>query len=209
MEKEYRTVSEYGVDEFTEKRSRFIGYCKPVKTQEEADEFIAQLRSKHWDARHNVYAYVLSENNIMRCSDDGEPQGTAGVPVLEAIRKSGIVDAVVVVTRYFGGVLLGTGGLVRAYSHAASIALAAAKPVLMRLCTVCTVTCSYGRYGKVSALVPACGGEIDDTAFDADAHVTFHIASDKLGELEKQLADATCGEVAAEKGGERYFPVKE
>ncbi len=208
MNKEYTTVSEFGVDEYIEKRSRFICYCKPVKTPEEAESFVAELRSKHWDARHNVYAYVLSENNIMRCSDDGEPQGTAGVPVLDAIRKSGVVDAVVVITRYFGGVLLGTGGLVRAYSHSATLALAAAKPVVMRLCTVCTVSCSYGRYGKVGALVPAYGGVVDDTSFDTDAHITFHIASDSLNEFKKQLADATCGEVTAETEDEKYFAVE-
>ena len=206
MDKQYITVTESGVDEYIEKRSRFICYCKPVKSQEQAEEFINSIRSKHWDAKHNVYAYVLAENNIMRCSDDGEPQGTAGVPTLEAIRKSGVVNAVVVITRYFGGILLGTGGLVRAYSHSAALALAAAKPVTMTLCTVCTISCSYGRYGKVSTLIPSCGGVLDDTRFDADAHLTFHIQTDKLNELRKQLADATCGEVTAEELDEKYFP---
>ncbi len=205
MVEEYTTVSQFGVDEFIEKRSRFISYCKPVKTQEEAEEFIAEIRSKHWDARHNVFAYVLSENNIMRASDDGEPQGTAGVPVLDAIRKSGIVDVIVVVTRYFGGVLLGTGGLVRAYSHSAGLGLKAAKPVTMRLCTVCSVTCDYSRYGKLSSLIPSCGGVIDDSSFDSDAHITFHIRSDRLSEFQKQLADATCGDVEAQTDEERYF----
>ena len=206
MLSEYKTVREFGVDEYIEKRSRFICYCKPVKTQEEAEAFINELRSKHWDARHNVYAFVISENNIMRSSDDGEPQGTAGAPVLDAIRKSGIVDAAVVITRYFGGILLGTGGLVRAYSHSASLALEAAKPVVMRLCTLCTVSCTYSRYGKVSALVSSCGGVIDDTSFDADAHIEFHISSEKLAEFKHQLADATCGEVTAESGDEKFFP---
>ena len=113
---EYITVKNSGEDEFVEKRSRFIGYCKPVKTQDEAVSFINEIRSKHWDATHNVYAYVLSDGQIMRYSDDGEPQGTAGVPVLDVIKKMGIVDVVVVVTRYFGGIMLGAGGLVRAYS---------------------------------------------------------------------------------------------
>lgn len=205
MVTEYKTVAKYGTDEFVEKRSRFIGYCKPVKTQEEAESFVAELRQKHWDARHNVYAYVLAENNIMRCSDDGEPQGTAGVPVLEAIRKSGIVDAVVVVTRYFGGVLLGTGGLVRAYSHSAGLALKAAEPVIMRLCADCSVTADYSRYGKLNSLIPSCGGVIDDSSFDSDAHIRFHIETDKLGEFQKQLADATCGAVEAEVVGEKYY----
>ncbi len=203
--KSYTTVKEFGVDEYIEKKSRFICYCKPVRTQEEADAFVAEIRSKHWDARHNVYAYVLAENNIMRCSDDGEPQGTAGVPVLDAIRKSGIVDAVVVITRYFGGILLGTGGLVRAYSHSSSLALAAAQPIVMVPCTDCSVSCSYSRYGKISALVPACGGVIDDTVFDDNAHISFHIETQKLTDFNKQLADATCGEVSADIGDERYY----
>ena len=117
MNKDYKTVAREASDEFVEKRSRFIGYVKPVKTEEEAVAFINQKRSEHWDARHNVYAYSLREGNIKRYSDDGEPSGTAGMPVLDVIVKNEIYDVCVVVTRYFGGVLLGTGGLVRAYSQ--------------------------------------------------------------------------------------------
>ncbi len=203
--KEYTTVKQLGVDEYIEKRSRFICSCKPVSSVEDAEAFINDLKTKYWDARHNVYAYVLRENNIMRSTDDGEPQGTAGVPVLDAIRKAGIVDVVVVITRYFGGVLLGTGGLVRAYSHSASLGLKAAQPVVMVPCTVCSVTCSYTHYGRVSALVPACGGVTDDTVFDSDVHIEFHIPTGLLGDFNKQLADATSGDVAAEVGDERYF----
>ncbi|MBQ1830507.1 MAG: YigZ family protein, partial [Ruminococcus sp.] len=123
MNKDYKTVAREASDEFVEKRSRFIGYVKPVKTEEEAVAFINQKRSEHWDARHNVYAYSLREGNIKRYSDDGEPSGTAGMPVLDVIVKNEIYDVCVVVTRYFGGVLLGTGGLVRAYSQGSKIAL--------------------------------------------------------------------------------------
>ena len=118
MDTSYKTVQQEASDEFVEKRSRFIGYCKPVTTEEEALEFINRIKSKHWDARHNVYAYCLREGQIKRYSDDGEPQGTAGMPVLDVLLKSELTDLVVVVTRYFGGILLGTGGLVRAYSDA-------------------------------------------------------------------------------------------
>ena len=111
--KEYKTVEFESKDEFIEKKSRFIGYVKPVKTQEEATEFINAIKSKHWDATHNVSAYVLRDNNIQRSSDDGEPSGTAGVPTLDVLLKEGIVDTCVVVTRYFGGTLLGAGGLIR------------------------------------------------------------------------------------------------
>lgn len=194
---EYITVKEYGFDEFTEKKSRFIGYGKPVKTQEEAVEFINEIRSKHWDATHNVYAYVLSDGQIMRYSDDGEPQGTAGVPVLDVIKKMGITDIAVVVTRYFGGIMLGAGGLVRAYSHGAGIAVAAAKPVTMQLCYNCIVSCAYNQYGKVSSLIPGNDGVIDDSLFGEGVDIIFHIPEDNLIKLNKDLADATGGEVEA------------
>ena len=119
---EYRTVKAFGSAEFTEKRSRFIGWCQPVQTQEEAVAFVENIRSRHWDATHNVYAYRLRDGQLQRYSDDGEPQGTAGMPVLDVLQKSNLVDVVVVATRYFGGILLGGGGLVRAYSHTSSIA---------------------------------------------------------------------------------------
>ena len=129
---EYKTVTMDTSDEFVEKRSRFIGYIRPVKTEEEAIAFINQIKSKHWDATHNVYAYCLREGQVKRYSDDGEPQGTAGIPTLDVLLKSEVTDVVVVTTRYFGGILLGGGGLVRAYSHAASLALAKAQVVTMR-----------------------------------------------------------------------------
>lgn len=201
----YITVKEYGEDEFVEKRSRFIGYCKPIKTQDEATEFINEIRSKHWDATHNVYAYILSDGQIMRYSDDGEPQGTAGVPVLDVIKKMGIVDVVVVVTRYFGGIMLGAGGLVRAYSHGASIALAAASPVTMRLCKECSVMCTYNQYGKVSSLIPGVGGVIDDSDFGEGVEIFFHIPEEEFGKLNKELADATSGEVQAVSEKERFY----
>ncbi len=202
---EYITVKNSGEDEFVEKRSRFIGYCKPVKTQDEAVSFINEIRSKHWDATHNVYAYVLSDGQIMRYSDDGEPQGTAGVPVLDVIKKMGIVDVVVVVTRYFGGIMLGAGGLVRAYSKGASVALAAAEPVKMILCKKCRVSCSYNQYGKVSALIPSCGGVIDDSEFGEGVSIVFHIPEDYFGKLNKELADATSGEIYAEFDEEKFY----
>ena len=124
---EYITVKEQGEDFFIEKKSKFIGHCKPVKTESEALEFISEIKSKHADANHNVYAYILRENGTQRFSDDSEPQGTAGIPVIDALKKANIVDVVVVATRYFGGTLLGGGGLIRAYSHTASIAVEAAK----------------------------------------------------------------------------------
>ncbi|MFQ7779562.1 MAG: IMPACT family protein [Ruminococcus sp.] len=208
MAKDYKTVLENASDEFVEKRSRFIGYCKPVKTEQEAIDFINEKRSEHWNATHNVYAYSLREGNIKRYSDDGEPSGTAGMPVLDVIVKNEIFDVVVVVTRYFGGVLLGTGGLVRAYSHGSKIALEAAKPVIMQNCLVCEARCAYNQYGKVSSLIIGVGAAVDDTVYESDVLVKFHIKPDLLGTLNKKLADATSGEVTVEQKDEQYFAVQ-
>ena len=119
----YKTIKNEAQDEFVERRSKFISYIKPVQEEQEAIDFINEKKRIHWDATHNVYAYILQNGQIKRYSDDGEPQGTAGIPVLDVLQKAGIVDAVVVVTRYFGGIKLGAGGLVRAYSSSASLAL--------------------------------------------------------------------------------------
>ncbi len=205
MNTDYKTVKIESSDEFTEKRSRFIGYVKPVKTEAEAAEFINSIRSKHWDARHNVYAYSLREGNIKRYSDDGEPSGTAGMPVLDVITKNEVYDVCVVVTRYFGGVLLGTGGLVRAYSQGSKIALEAGQVVLMQNCLVCSLTCSYNQYGKISSLIPDNGGVIDDSVFETDVKLSFHIKPDGLPALNKRLADLTSGEVQAVSDSEQYF----
>lgn len=208
MAKDYKTVLKNASDEFVEKRSRFIGYCKPVKTEQEAIDFINEKRSEHWNATHNVYAYSLREGNIKRYSDDGEPSGTAGMPVLDVIVKNEIFDVVVVVTRYFGGVLLGTGGLVRAYSHGSKIAVEAAKPVIMQNCLVCEARCAYNQYGKVSSLIIGVGAAVDDTVYESDVLVKFHIKPDLLGTLNKKLADATSGEVTVEQKDEQYFAVQ-
>lgn len=208
MAKDYKTVLENACDEFVEKRSRFIGYCKPVKTEQEAIDFINEKRSEHWNATHNVYAYSLREGNIKRYSDDGEPSGTAGMPVLDVIVKNEIFDVVVVVTRYFGGVLLGTGGLMRAYSHGSKIAVEAAKPVIMQNCLVCEARCAYNQYGKVSSLIIGVGAAVDDTVYESDVLVKFHIKPDLLGTLNKKLADATSGEVTVEQKDEQYFAVQ-
>lgn len=208
MAKDYKTVLENASDEFVEKRSRFIGYCKPVKTEQEAIDFINEKRSEHWNATHNVYAYSLREGNIKRYSDDGEPSGTAGMPVLGVIVKNEIFDVVVVVTRYFGGVLLGTGGLVRAYSHGSKIAVEAAKPVIMQNCLVCEARCAYNQYGKVSSLIIGVGAAVDDTVYESDVLVIFHIKPDLLGTLNKKLADATSGGVTVEQKDEQYFAVQ-
>lgn len=206
---QYRTIRAAASAEFVEKRSRFIGYISPVTTQEDAAAFIDSIRSKHWDATHNVPAYIIREGNICRFSDDGEPQGTAGMPVLDVLRKSGVTDVVTVATRYFGGILLGGGGLVRAYSHTASIALQAAQIITMRECLLLSLTCDYGRYGRVASLVPECGGVTDDTVFEEKVTVKFHLAPELLGTFRKKLADATNGQVDVTEDGKKFFEFEE
>ena len=208
MSDSYKTVAEESADEFVEQRSRFIGYVCPVRSEEEASAFISKIKKQHWDARHNVYAYVLREGSVQRSSDDGEPHGTAGVPVLEVMLKSGVTDAVIVVTRYFGGILLGAGGLVRAYTRGAKIAVEAGGIITMKSCNICELICSYNQYGKLSGLIPSCGGTADDTQFGENVSICFHIAPEDMGNFSKQLADATGGTVEAEVIGEDFFGIK-
>ena len=203
--KDYLTLERAACAEFVERRSRFIGYCKPIVREEEATAFISEIKSKHWDASHNVYAYVLREGQIRRYSDDGEPQGTAGIPVLEVLQKSGLTDAVVVVTRYFGGVLLGAGGLVRAYSHGAKLAVEAGGMVQMRLCAELSLHCDYTQYGKISALIPAEGGVIDDTIFTDRVELCFHLPESEVEDMEKKLADSTSGTVKTVEKSKNFY----
>lgn len=204
MTTDYLTIAREAAEEFVERRSRFIGYAKPVRTEEEAAAFLEEIRTRHWDATHNVYAYSLRQGNIRRYSDDGEPQGTAGVPTLDVLQKSNVTDAIVVVTRYFGGVLLGAGGLVRAYSHAAGLALQAGKIITMRLCKTAKVICDYNQYGRVSSLIPECGGVVDETRFTDCVQIDFHMTERQLDVLSRRLADATCGQVSPELLGELF-----
>ncbi len=201
----YKTVRQFACDELVEKRSRFIGYCKPVSTQDEAIAFINEIKSKRWDARHNVYAYVVKDEGVSRYSDDNEPQGTAGIPVLDAIRKRDITDCVVVVTRYFGGVLLGAGGLVRAYSAAAKLAIDASGEREMEMCSVCALRCSYTMYGKIPALVARHGGTIDDSDFTDDVSIAFHLPEDQLTAFNKALSEESSGKYAAEEVKKEFF----
>lgn len=200
----YLTLGKSASAEFTVNRSRFIGYAMPLSSQQSAAEFIESIRTKHWDATHNVYAYILSEGQVMRYSDDGEPQGTAGVPALEVLRKEGLTDCAVVVTRYFGGILLGAGGLVRAYSHSAKIAVDAAGIVRMTLCGIFTVECDYSFYGCMPSLIAQYGGKICDTAFADSVRLTVSLPADKDKVFGDCLTDKSRGRVFAVKCGEKY-----
>lgn len=202
----YRTVAAAGRDEFTEKRSRFIGYACPVKTEAEALDWIRARSKEHWDAKHNVYAYILENGQLCRYSDDGEPQGTAGIPVLEVLRKNGLTDCAVVVTRYFGGILLGGGGLVRAYSHGAALAVEAAGIVEMRRCLCFRLRCSYNQYGFLPALLAAHGAKITDTLFEDAVTVEYQLEAAGQAALEAALTERSAGSLTPERTGEVFAP---
>lgn len=204
---EYKTVEKESVAEFTEKKSRFIGYVCPVKTAEEAQSFIAQVRSKNREATHNVPAYALLENNIQRCSDDGEPSGTAGVPVLDVILKSEVKDVCVVVTRYFGGVLLGAGGLVRAYSHASKIALDAGGIITMAPCVVLQVEADYSLYERIRIMLEENSANIEDCIFSDNVKIVFSIRDTRIDDISKKLTELSNGRYTFVKIGEKYAKV--
>lgn len=201
---EYKTVKHSASDEFTEKRSRFIGYVRPVQTAEEATAFVAEIQKKHWDAKHNVYAYILRDGNVKRYSDDGEPQGTAGVPTLDVLEKSGVTDVAVVVTRYFGGILLGGGGLVRAYSHAAHLALAAGEIVTMGLCSVLTVEAEYPFYAKLLPVLEKTAAKILDADFSEKVRITLSMDSTLEADFCNKIFDFSGGQVMPQKIGEKF-----
>ena len=198
--KEYKTVEFESKDEFIEKKSRFIGYVKPVKTQEEATEFINAIKSKHWDATHNVSAYVLRDNNIQRSSDDGEPSGTAGVPTLDVLLKEGIVDTCVVVTRYFGGTLLGAGGLIRAYSHGHIITMAP--------CKVISVSVDYSFYDRLNILLNEFSANIENSEFTDSVTVIFSIRENTVSLLQDKLTKLSNGKYLLKEIGEKFAKVE-
>lgn len=189
MSGEYITVKEYSEASFIEKKSEFIGQICPVKDADEAVAFINAVKARHRKARHNVYAYITREGNTSRYSDDGEPQGTGGVPVLDVLLKEGLTDVCVVVTRYFGGILLGGGGLVRAYSHACKIAVDSAAKMIMCRCSRFTVSCDYSLYGKITNALPEFGVKTVSEEFADDVRLTLLVKEDFSDSFKEKLTD--------------------
>ena len=200
----YTTLGGEGSDEFEERRSLFIGHAKHVTSEEEAMEFVKAKKKEYADATHNCWAYLLKGGIVARYSDDGEPQGTAGVPMLEAIRKSGVTDAVVVVTRYFGGILLGAGGLVRAYSHGSKIALEAAGIVTYEKYAELSLCCSYSDYQKYSVILPAFGAIVDGVDFADKVTVRFALKEGVVTPFSDKITEISGGRDRAERTGERF-----
>ena len=196
------TLEGVGCATIIEKKSEFIGYARPVSSEQEAIDYIKAIRKKHADARHNVYAYMLG--NTTRYSDDGEPQGTAGMPVLDVIRKNGIDGVVIVVTRYFGGILLGTGGLVRAYTAAASAAVGEAHIVTYEQYDELSLCCSYSDYPKIEKALPTFDVIVDGVDFADSVTVRFACLREKTDALTAHLRDLSAGRVAPEIIGERF-----
>ena len=200
----YITLEREASASFIEKKSEFIGYACPCKTEQEALDFIAKIRKKHADAKHNVYAYQIKENNIARFTDDGEPQGTAGMPVLDIIKKTGFTDACIVVTRYFGGILLGTGGLVRAYSHAAKLAVEAAHVITYERFITCELICDYTDYDKIRASYQGVGLMVDGVEFAADVTQRLAVRAPEYDGFCTALTELTNGTVLIETTGDRF-----
>ena len=206
---EYLVPTGYGEDEFIEKKSRFIGRLWPVETEEEALEKIQQMKKQHYDATHNCWAYIIRDG-AMRFSDDGEPGGTAGNPMMQVLQREQIYNAVCVVTRYFGGILLGAGGLVRAYTKGAKIAIDAAGKSMKRVWTVLYLPCPYTYYDRVKLEIAAFDGIIRDTQFGAEVELELLFAKDTTQAFLDRLTDMTAGTVEAMEIGQEYraFPVK-
>ncbi len=200
----WTTVKEAATASFVERKSEFIGHITPVKTEEEAIAFVNKIKKQYADAKHNVYAYLLRENNITRFSDDGEPHGTAGLPVLDVLRKEGVTDVAVVVTRYFGGILLGTGGLVRAYSQGAKMALDAAGKSVVEKLLVFSLRVNYSDLQKAEPILDNQTLLRLDTVYADDVTIVAAIREAEYPPLEKALTERTNGRAILKVEGERF-----
>ena len=201
----YKTLREENSAEFIINKSRFIGYGCPCETEEEALAFLARIRQKHKDATHNCYAYIIGLNSgIMRYSDDGEPGGTAGMPIIEVMKARGVVNCAVVVTRYFGGILLGTGGLVRAYTAAASGALQSAELVSMRLVVDCKVRVSYAQFEQAQRIIAAAETRLDEPIFDDAVTLCWRMPAGREEMLRTALNELTRGGAEVEISAPQY-----
>ena len=201
---DYTTLKGYGTYSYEEKKSVFIGECMPVKSENEALSFINNIKKKYSDARHHVYAYILKENSIMRFSDDHEPQGTAGLPVLDSMRKKGIVDAVVVVTRYFGGTLLGTGGLVRAYTEAAVGAVEAANVITFTMFRNCSIEVSYSDYQKIQTVLSSFSFRMEQTDYRENVTIEGRVLLPDEEALFEAISEQTGGRATCLSGDAVY-----
>jgi uncharacterized YigZ family protein len=209
MRKDYLTVSKEAAAEIEEKKSRFIATARPVSSEQEAQDFINRLKARYWDATHNVYAYYICAGNVVqKFSDDGEPSGTAGLPVLEAIKKAGVQDVAVVVTRYFGGTLLGASGLVRAYGKSASLGIEAAGIVRKMLCVETCIAMEYSLLGKLQAVMASKGYSVKDTTYTDNVVMEVYVPVDEFDPFSAMVTEASNGR-AVISPGEKVYITKE
>lgn len=208
MSKDYKTLLNYTEVEETINKSKFIGYAKPIISEEEAIQFIEKIRKKHWNATHNVPVYLVGENNeIQRYSDDGEPSGTAGVPILEMLKKEEIKNVVVVVTRYFGGIKLGTGGLVRAYTSAAKLAINEAKVVEKVINNLYLIRLDYTLHGKVQNELMNGEYIIKDTVYDDKVNIFVYCKPNESNKLISIINDISSGKAVIEEKDPVYLTI--
>ena len=208
MLEQYRTVYEGGEGEITEKKSRFIATVHPVEREEEALAFLEEMKKKYWDARHNCYVYSIGMNReFTRCSDDGEPSGTAGRPMLDVILGEDIYNVAVVVTRYFGGVLLGTGGLVRAYSKAVQEGLAASKVILKQKGIALKITTDYTGLGKIQYIAGERNIPVLDSEYTDKVVMKLLVPVQDVGSVQKAITEGMNGRAGIEKDQELYYAV--
>ncbi|MCI7061140.1 MAG: YigZ family protein [Lachnospiraceae bacterium] len=208
MNQSYNVIYEGGSGEIVEKKSRFIAHVFPVHSEEEASEYIEQIRKKYWDARHNCHAFVIGPNNeTSRCSDDGEPSGTAGRPILEVLQGRGIHDALVIVTRYFGGTLLGTGGLVRAYSQAAQAGLQDSSIMTKQQGRKISIKTDYNGIGKLQYIVGNRQISVADTRYGEAVEMDILVPEEEVASLTKEITEATAGKAELDISDELFFAV--
>ena len=206
MKNSYRSLGRFAKDETIINKSRFIGYGKPISHEKEALDFIEEIKEKHRDASHNVYAYHLGDE-LQRFSDDGEPSGTAGIPVLEVIKKEDLKNVVIVVTRYFGGIKLGGGGLIRAYTRGAKIAIDKAKIVDMTLHRGLSFTIPYTLYGKVENFLQNNDYVIEDVEYLEDVKIILYVSNEEYDSFHRQIMDLTSGLAEMEILEEKFLPL--
>lgn len=195
---EYKTISDRCEARFIEKKSEFIGFIAPVSTEDEAVEFINEIRAMHRKATHNCYAYILRENGIARHSDDGEPSGTAGVPIYEVLRKEGLSDVACVVTRYFGGIMLGAGGLVRAYTRGAKDAVNAAEIKLMAMAERVEISADYSLYGRLPQIFAEFDTRTESEEFADTVKITVYVREELSEKFREKLTDSCNGKISIE-----------
>lgn len=204
---DYKTIAVGASKQFVEKRSKFVATTLPVTSESEAESFVSRIKTEFHDARHNVFAYIIKDG-AERFSDDGEPQGTGGIPALEVLRRKNLVNAAVIVTRYFGGILLGAPGLLRAYSNAASMAVEASGILVIRHCDVVHFSCGYEFYSRADKLARSYGGIVKERKFETDVTLEIIFQKDKTAEFQRAMTELSAGQVETKITGETFIPQK-